>query len=91
MTAPRYMRLSKGSLLLLHLVAAGHVWRDDRGLWVASTQRTKRNVDFRIKNMIDKGFLLATYRDNFPRLTQHGSQYLAENPLENVLAATTIR
>lgn len=92
MTSPRYRgTLSKGSLLLLHLVAMGHVWRDDRGLWVASTLHTKRNVDRRINNMIGKGILCATYRDQFPRLTESGHLYLQDHPLADALSATVIR
>lgn len=85
------IKLSQGSLLLLHLAAMGHVWRDHRGLWVASTIHTKRNVDFRIKKMISQGVLVANYRDNFPALTDLGSRYLHDHPLEDALQAKTIR
>ena len=90
MSLPRQLKLSKGSLLLLHLVALGHVWRDAKGFWVASTDHTKRNVHLRISNMIRQGVVTATYRDQFPRLTEDGLAYLRENPLRDVLAAKRI-
>ncbi len=85
------VKLSKGSLLLLHLAAAGHVWRDDKGFWVASTERTKRNVQMRISKLIHQGVLIANHKDSFPRVTALGEKYMIDNPLEDVLQATTIR
>lgn len=85
------LRLSKGSLLLLHLAAAGHVWRDDRGLWVASTLHTKRNVDNRINKMISQGVLLATFEQSFLYITETGKRYLQDHPLDEVLQAKVIR
>lgn len=79
------IKLSKGSLLLLHLAAAGHVWRDKNGFWVASTERSKRNVQLRISRMIHQGVLDADHRSYFPRLTQDGEQYLRDHPLEDAL------
>lgn len=85
------VKLSKGSLLLLHLAAAGHVWRDSRGFWVASTLHTKRNVHLRIIKIISQGMLVATFRDNFPRVTEMGKRYLRDHPVEDALQAKTIR
>jgi len=79
------LKLSQGSLLLLHLAAAGHVWRDERKGWVASTERNKRVVDERIKKMIDQGVLSATYQDNFPKVTARGQLYMDEHPIEGIL------
>lgn len=84
-------RLSKGSLLLLHLADMGHVWRDDCGEWVASTVHTKRKVDIRVKKMIYQGVLEAKYTDHFPRVTQLGRQYLQEHPLQDPLLVEEIR
>lgn len=84
-------RLSKGSLLLLHLAAAGHVWRDDNGRWVATTLHTKRNVDLRIGKLISLGVLRATYEDSFLTLTDLGLAYLREHPMDDALQATMIR
>ena len=78
-------KLSKRALLLLSLAAAGHVWRDDKGFWVASTPNSKRNVHLRISGMIRQGMLEADHRSHFPRLTRDGQQYLRDHPLEDVL------
>lgn len=78
-------KLSKGSLLLLHLAAVGHVWRDSRREWVASTERNKRNVDMRVQKMIHLGVLSATYSDNFLEITELGRQYMQDYPLDDVL------
>lgn len=86
MTAWKYrVKLSQGSLLLLHLAAVGHVWRGKKREWVASTQRNKRNVDMRICKLIDQGMLQATYESSFPELTDLGRQYLRDHPLGEVL------
>lgn len=88
MTSWKYrVKLSKGSLLLLHLAAAGHVWRGAKGLWVASTEHGMRVVDLRITNMIGKGILTATYKDNFPTLTGVGLEYLRDHPVSDLLKA----
>lgn len=79
------LKLSKGSLLLLHLVAAGHVWRDDQGLWVASTVHTKRDVDARITRMVGQGVLMATFESYFPVVTEMGKRYLDDHPLATVI------
>lgn len=79
------VRLSKGSALLLHLVRAGHVWRDERGFWVASTERNKRNVHLRIIALERKGVLKTHFQRNFPELTKVGIAYLNEHPVDNVL------
>lgn len=79
------VKLSKGSLLLLHLAASGHVWRGEGGLWFASTLHTKRNVDRRINKMIDQGVLRATSRQNFPEVTPMGRMLIADSPLPRPL------
>lgn len=79
------VKLSKGSILLLHLVAAGHVWRDDRGFWVASTERNKRNVHLRIIKLEYRGLIKTRMDRQFPELTQLGNQCLSQNPVENLL------
>lgn len=85
MTAWKYrVKLSKGSLLLLYLALKGHVWRDGKH-WVASTERNKRNVDLRVTKLIDQGMLSATYKDNFPKVTQLGMDYMKDHPLQGVL------
>ncbi len=84
MTGAYRFKLSKGSLLLLHLAEQGHVWRGDDNEWVASTVHNKRNVDLRVKRMIFDGVLTATYADEFPRLTELGRRYLADHPLDDV-------
>lgn len=85
------LKLSQGSLLLLHLVAMGHVWRDSKGRWVASTERDKRVVDERIQKMVHQGFLVATYADNFPKLSGVGQRYLKDHPLDEVLRLNPLR
>lgn len=84
------VKLSKGSLLLLHLVAAGHVWRDDKGLWAASTLHTRRNVHLRICKIVSQGMLTTNYHSHFPTLTELGKQYLRDHPVEDALQAKTI-
>lgn len=79
------IKLSKGSLLLLHMAAVGHVWRDSKGIWVASTEHTKRVVDNSVQKMISQGVLIATYKDNFPKLTRVGEMYLKEHPVSELL------
>lgn len=79
------VKLSKGSALLLHLVRAGHVWRDERGFWVASTERNKRNVHLRIISLERKGMIRTRMDRSFPQLTDLGIGYLAQHPVENVL------
>ena len=91
MTGWRPLKLSKGSLLLLHLAAAGHVWRGQKGLWYASTENAKRNVDMRINKMINIGVLSATYQDNFLTITDMGRRYLDENPIDDFMKASIIR
>lgn len=89
MTNPIYpfVRLSKGSILLLHLVRAGHVWRGDGGLWMASTERNKRNVHLRVMNLERRGLIVTRFDRSFPELTDLGRQCLNDNPVENVLEA----
>jgi hypothetical protein len=84
-------KLSKGSLLLLHLAAAGHVWRDEQRQWVASTLHTKRNVDIRIKKMIDQGVLEATFETSFPKVTPLGQRYMQLHPVQDALQEKIIR
>lgn len=79
------VRLSKGSALLLHLIRAGHVWRDERGFWVASTERNKRNVHLRVITLERKGVITTHMTRSFPELTDLGIMYLADNPVENIL------
>lgn len=78
-------KLSKGSLLLLHLAAAGHLWRDSSGRWVASTPNSKRDVHDRTEKMIEQG-LLSDQGRNFLELTELGKQYLRDHPVQDVLA-----
>lgn len=85
MVAGHRVKLSKGSLLLLHLAEQGHVWRDGQRRWVASTQHNKRVVDLRINNLINRGILRATYRDNFPTVTSLGLCYLNDHPVQDLL------
>lgn len=85
------VKLSQGSLLLLHLAAVGHVWRDFDGNWVASTVHTKRNVSIRIRKLIHQGMLEAKYSDNFPKITEPGREYLRQHPLKDVLQAKVLR
>lgn len=79
------VRLSKGSALLLHLIRAGHVWRDERGFWVASTERNKRNVHLRVIVLERKGVITTHMTRSFPELTDLGIEYLATHPVENIL------
>ncbi len=79
------VKLSKGSALLLHLIRAGHVWRDERGFWVASTERNKRNVHLRVISLERKGVVKTHFQRNFPELTELGIRYLNEHPVDNVL------
>jgi hypothetical protein len=85
------LKLSKGSLLLLHLVAIGHVWRGGDRRWVASTLHTSRVVDMRIKHMIGQGVLRATFEQNFLEITEIGLQYLRDHPIEDALGHKHIR
>lgn len=79
------IKLSRASTMLLHLAATGHVWRDDKGFWVASTPNSKRNVHLRISTMIGRGLLEATYKDQFPRATRLGQEYLRDHPVDDAL------
>jgi hypothetical protein len=79
------IKLSKGSLLLLHLADAGHVWRSGNQ-WVASTTSSKRNVTLRIDNLINRGFMRATFEDNFLTITDLGRRYMADHPVEEMLS-----
>lgn len=82
--------LSRGSLLLLHLAALGHVWRDFDDRWVASTVHDKRCVDMRVKKLINQGMLSARFDESFPKITELGRRYLAANPIEHALQARSI-
>lgn len=79
------IKLSQASLLLLHLVEAGHVWRDKDGFWVASTERNKRNVHLRIVNMAARGLVLTRYNRQFPEVTEDGRQLLRQHPIPDLL------
>lgn len=83
--------LSRGSLLLLHLAAVGHVWRDFDGKWVASTVHTKRCVTVRVQKLVGQGVLEAKYSDSFPKVTELGRRYLNAYPIKDALQARTIR
>jgi hypothetical protein len=85
------VKLSKGALLLLHLAAVGHVWRDFNGSWVASTVHTKRCVDQRVKKLIDQGMLSARFDESFPKVTEMGRMYLRDHPVEKALQAKSLR
>lgn len=83
--------LSRGSLLLLHLAAQGHVWRGFDGNWMASTVHTKRDVSKRIHKLISQGMLSAKYDENFPKITELGRRYLQDHPIEDALQAKMLR
>jgi hypothetical protein len=85
------LKLSKGSLLLLHLASIGHVWRGPDRRWVASTLHTSRVVDARINHLIGRGALRATFEQNFLEVTEAGMQYLRDHPLEDALNLRVIR
>lgn len=79
------VKLSKGSILLLHLVAAGHVWRDDQGFWVASTERNKRNVHLRIIRLERRGLVRTHIQQSFPELTELGNTVVMANPVDSLI------
>jgi hypothetical protein len=86
MTNPLFpFKLPKGRLLLLHMAAAGHVWRDERGFWVATTPKFKRNVHLRIVKLVHLGYLKTDYKAIFPTLTERGRDYLNAHPLSEVI------
>lgn len=90
-TAWKYrFKLSKGSLILLHLVAAQRVHRD-QGRWIATTHHSRRDVTFRIDRMVNQRVLWSSYLQDKPVLTPLGRQYLEDHPLEDVLNIKVIR
>lgn len=90
-TAWKYrFKLSKGSLILLHLVAANRIERVN-GRWVARTHHSNRDVTLRVNKMVNTGVLSATFEQPHPQLTEWGRRYLADHPLEDVLNIKVIR
>lgn len=77
--------LSKRSVLVMHLIRALHVWRDEKGFWVASTERNKRNVHLCIIKLEQRGMVVTCHGRNFPELTDAGIEYLSRHPLHDVL------
>lgn len=83
-------KLSDATLLLLHLAAQGHVWRNKEGKWVASTVHASRVVHERINSLVGKGFLSATFETSFPSVTEEGKAYLQAHPMRDVLSRRKI-
>lgn len=83
-------KLSKATLLLLHLAAQGQVWRNKEGKWVASTPHASRQVQDRINGLIGKGLLSATFEKNFPEVTEDGWAYVKQFPISDVLGIKKI-
>lgn len=90
-TAIGRLKLSKATVLLLHLAAQGHVWRNKDRQWVASTVHASRQVQNRISHLINKGLLSATYESEFPVVTELGRKFLEANPMKKVLSSRVIR
>jgi hypothetical protein len=76
-------KLSKATMLLLHLAAQGHVWRGAQG-WMASTPHSGQLVHDRIESLIFKGLLSAG--TNFVTLTDLGREYVAAFPVDELLS-----
>ena len=85
------LRPSKGQLLLMHMVHAGHVWRNEKGFWVATTPKFTRNVHLRIIKLVHLGLLETTYDRAFPRLTKRGEHELANHPLSQIIPGAQLR